>query len=182
MTIVTAFDPCPGPVSLSAFSRNGSIFAYAVSYDWLKGHSGNTPGHPNKLMLHPAHAAVLARCTTANCHLHFLTASGAYSDDKHLETMGPMHVLRCGPLARVVCHHAWQHTGGLGRARSRAGICSLCACISICAVQKGRKEGSSFCVFTLPFLHAKSWLVPVRGLHIDVACPRATVMCASSGS
>ena len=53
MTIVTAFDPRPGPVSSSAFSRTGSIFAYAVSYDWSKGHSGNTPGHPNKLMLHP---------------------------------------------------------------------------------------------------------------------------------
>jgi mRNA export factor len=52
-TRLKTFDPRPGPVSSSAFSRNGSIFAYAVSYDWSKGHSGNTPGHPNKLMLHP---------------------------------------------------------------------------------------------------------------------------------
>jgi mRNA export factor len=50
---ITAFDLCPGPVSSSAFSRNGTIFAYAISYDWSKGHSGNTPGHPNKIMLHP---------------------------------------------------------------------------------------------------------------------------------
>ncbi|KAJ7603159.1 WD40-repeat-containing domain protein [Mycena polygramma] len=46
------FDAAPGPISTTAFNRNGSIFAYAVSYDWSKGHSGMTPGHPNKLMLH----------------------------------------------------------------------------------------------------------------------------------
>ncbi|KAJ6549185.1 WD40-repeat-containing domain protein [Mycena sp. CBHHK59/15] len=46
------FDASPGPISTTAFNRNGSIFAYAVSYDWSKGHSGMTPGHPNKLMLH----------------------------------------------------------------------------------------------------------------------------------
>lgn len=46
----TAFDT-PGPVSTTAFNRNGSIFAYAVSYDWHKGHSGMTTGQPNKLML-----------------------------------------------------------------------------------------------------------------------------------
>ncbi|KAI0291900.1 Poly(A)+ RNA export protein [Multifurca ochricompacta] len=38
--------------SSSAFNRSGTIFAYTVSYDWSKGHSGNTPGHPNKIMLH----------------------------------------------------------------------------------------------------------------------------------
>ena len=48
----TAFDPAPGPVPCTAFNRQGTIFAYAVSYDWSKGHSGMTPGHPNKLMLH----------------------------------------------------------------------------------------------------------------------------------
>ncbi|ETW82832.1 hypothetical protein HETIRDRAFT_439495 [Heterobasidion irregulare TC 32-1] len=46
------FDPCPGPVTASAFNRTGTIFAYAVSYDWSKGLSGATPGHPNKVMLH----------------------------------------------------------------------------------------------------------------------------------
>ncbi|KAH9029831.1 Poly(A)+ RNA export protein [Lactarius pseudohatsudake] len=51
-TRLKTFDPCPGPVSSSAFNRTGTIFAYAVSYDWSKGHSGNTPGHPNKIMLH----------------------------------------------------------------------------------------------------------------------------------
>ncbi|KAI0058781.1 WD40 repeat-like protein [Artomyces pyxidatus] len=46
------FEPCPGPISSTAFNRTGTIFAYAVSYDWSKGHSGATPGHPNKIMLH----------------------------------------------------------------------------------------------------------------------------------
>lgn len=27
--------------------------AYALSYDWHKGHSGMTPGVSNKIMLHP---------------------------------------------------------------------------------------------------------------------------------
>ncbi|KDQ59375.1 hypothetical protein JAAARDRAFT_34097 [Jaapia argillacea MUCL 33604] len=49
---VKNFDPCPGPVSATCFNRNGTILAYAVSYDWSKGHSGMTPGHVNKLMLH----------------------------------------------------------------------------------------------------------------------------------
>lgn len=47
-----AFEPAPGPISATAFNRTGNIFAYAVSYDWSKGHSGMTPSHPNKIMLH----------------------------------------------------------------------------------------------------------------------------------
>ena len=47
-----AFEAAPGPICATTFNRNGTIFAYAVSYDWSKGHSGMTPGHPNKLMLH----------------------------------------------------------------------------------------------------------------------------------
>ncbi|KAG2058589.1 hypothetical protein BDR06DRAFT_950434 [Suillus hirtellus] len=46
------FEAAPGLISATTFNRNGTIFAYAVSYDWSKGHSGMTPGHPNKLMLH----------------------------------------------------------------------------------------------------------------------------------
>ncbi|KAL5504327.1 GLE2_2 [Sanghuangporus vaninii] len=46
------FDPAPGPISATAFNRTGSIFAYAVSYDWSRGYSGMTPTHPNKIMLH----------------------------------------------------------------------------------------------------------------------------------
>ncbi|KAJ7301370.1 WD40-repeat-containing domain protein [Mycena albidolilacea] len=50
--VPSSFEAAPGPISTTTFNRNGSIFAYAVSYDWSKGHSGMTPGHPNKLMLH----------------------------------------------------------------------------------------------------------------------------------
>ncbi|KIM56897.1 hypothetical protein SCLCIDRAFT_131585 [Scleroderma citrinum Foug A] len=51
-TRLKSFEPAPGPITATTFNRNGTIFAYAVSYDWSKGHSGMTPGHPNKLMLH----------------------------------------------------------------------------------------------------------------------------------
>ncbi|GAB7364870.1 hypothetical protein MBLNU230_g5661t1 [Neophaeotheca triangularis] len=42
-----------GTISATDFNRNGNIFAYAVSYDWSKGYAFNTPGLPNKIMLHP---------------------------------------------------------------------------------------------------------------------------------
>ncbi|KAL0639630.1 RNA export factor gle2 [Maublancomyces gigas] len=42
-----------GTIPATAFNRNGSIFAYAVSYDWSKGHQSNSPGYPIKVMLHP---------------------------------------------------------------------------------------------------------------------------------
>ncbi|KDR65382.1 hypothetical protein GALMADRAFT_232934 [Galerina marginata CBS 339.88] len=51
-TRLKTFDAAPGPISATAFNRNGSIFAYAVSYDWSKGHPGMTPRMPNKIMLH----------------------------------------------------------------------------------------------------------------------------------
>ncbi|KII89844.1 hypothetical protein PLICRDRAFT_29077 [Plicaturopsis crispa FD-325 SS-3] len=51
-TRLKSFEASPGPISSTTFNRNGTIFAYAVSYDWSKGHSGMTPGHPNKIMLH----------------------------------------------------------------------------------------------------------------------------------
>ncbi|KAF8553955.1 WD40 repeat-like protein [Imleria badia] len=47
-----SFEAAPGPISATTFNRNGTIFAYAISYDWSIGHRGMTPGHPNKLMLH----------------------------------------------------------------------------------------------------------------------------------
>ncbi|KAA8902073.1 WD40-repeat-containing domain protein [Sphaerosporella brunnea] len=42
-----------GTIPATAFNRNGNIFAYAVSYDWSKGHTANSPQYPNKIMLHP---------------------------------------------------------------------------------------------------------------------------------
>ncbi|KAH9911888.1 Poly(A)+ RNA export protein [Amylocystis lapponica] len=51
-TRLKSFEPTPGPIPSTTFNRTGTIFAYAVSYDWSKGHSGMTPGHVNKLFLH----------------------------------------------------------------------------------------------------------------------------------
>ena len=48
----SAFDAAPGPIAATAFNRTGTIYAYAVSYDWSKGHSGAVTGNPNKVMLH----------------------------------------------------------------------------------------------------------------------------------
>lgn len=42
-----------GTVSATAYNRNGSIFAYAVTYDWSKGFQYNTPQYPIQLRLHP---------------------------------------------------------------------------------------------------------------------------------
>ncbi|KAI5798964.1 WD40-repeat-containing domain protein [Geopyxis carbonaria] len=42
-----------GTIPATTFNRSGNIFAYAVSYDWSKGHSTNNPSYPNKVMLHP---------------------------------------------------------------------------------------------------------------------------------
>lgn len=42
-----------GTISATGFSRNGNIFAYAVSYDWSRGHMHNTAQLANKVMLHP---------------------------------------------------------------------------------------------------------------------------------
>ena len=42
-----------GTIASTDFNRTGSIFAYAVSYDWSKGHAHNNANLPNKIMLHP---------------------------------------------------------------------------------------------------------------------------------
>jgi len=51
-TRLKTFEPAPGPITSTAFNRSGTIFAYTVSYDWSKGHTGMTASHPNKIMLH----------------------------------------------------------------------------------------------------------------------------------
>ncbi|KAF9318129.1 hypothetical protein BG000_008120 [Podila horticola] len=42
-----------GPISAAAFNRNGSIYAYAVSYDWSKGYTGASADFKNSIMLCP---------------------------------------------------------------------------------------------------------------------------------
>jgi mRNA export factor len=41
-----------GSISATDFNRTGSIFAYAVSYDWSKGYQFNNQQYPCKIMLH----------------------------------------------------------------------------------------------------------------------------------
>lgn len=41
-------------ISRCCFSPRGDLFAYAVSYDWSRGHEFNTPGKPNHIYIHPA--------------------------------------------------------------------------------------------------------------------------------
>ncbi|KAK9456443.1 WD40-repeat-containing domain protein [Dipodascopsis uninucleata] len=40
-------------IPATAFNRNGTIFAYALSYDWSKGYQFNRPDYPNVVKLHP---------------------------------------------------------------------------------------------------------------------------------
>ncbi|KAG8784815.1 hypothetical protein FRB91_006295 [Serendipita sp. 411] len=51
-TRLKTFPRCPGPITATAFSKTGSIFAYAISYDWSKGYTGKLPSVPTKVMLH----------------------------------------------------------------------------------------------------------------------------------
>lgn len=46
------FGDAGGAISAAAFSRDGSMYAYAVGYDWAMGHAKNTPDYPRKLMVH----------------------------------------------------------------------------------------------------------------------------------
>ncbi|ONH76482.1 Nucleoporin GLE2 [Saccharomyces cerevisiae] len=39
-------------IPVCSFNRNGSVFAYALSYDWHQGHMGNRPDYPNIIRLH----------------------------------------------------------------------------------------------------------------------------------
>ena len=41
------------PISATAFNHNGTIFAYAGSYDWSKGHEHHQQGSKNAVFLHP---------------------------------------------------------------------------------------------------------------------------------
>jgi len=43
---------CHYPVTSGKFNGAGDLFAYAVSYDWSRGHEGNNPNMPKSLMIH----------------------------------------------------------------------------------------------------------------------------------
>ncbi|KAJ5789842.1 uncharacterized protein N7518_006853 [Penicillium psychrosexuale] len=40
-------------ITSTAFNLDGSIFAYAIGYDWSKGYAYNTRDYPTKIALHP---------------------------------------------------------------------------------------------------------------------------------
>ena len=52
MPFTTDFEPHAGPITALSFNASGTILAYAVSYDWYRGHTGMVSGHVNKVMLH----------------------------------------------------------------------------------------------------------------------------------
>ncbi|GJJ73695.1 mRNA export factor [Entomortierella parvispora] len=51
------FNKQAGPISAATFNRNGSIYAYAVSYDWSKGYTGASESFKNTIMLSPVSEA-----------------------------------------------------------------------------------------------------------------------------
>jgi WD40 repeat protein len=46
------FNRCPAPITATTFNRDGTIFAYSVSYDWSKGHEHHNPNSKNYIFLH----------------------------------------------------------------------------------------------------------------------------------
>lgn len=45
-------EPMEQSITTSCFNHNGQIFAYAVGYDWSKGHEFNNPQKKNHIFLH----------------------------------------------------------------------------------------------------------------------------------
>lgn len=52
------------PIPCTAFNRNGNYLAYALSYDWSKGHEHYQPGAKNTIMIHPCQDSELKPRTT----------------------------------------------------------------------------------------------------------------------
>jgi len=46
------FNSCNYPVTSGKFNAAGDLYAYAVSYDWSKGHEGNFQGMPRAILVH----------------------------------------------------------------------------------------------------------------------------------
>ncbi|EDO19570.1 hypothetical protein Kpol_1018p103 [Vanderwaltozyma polyspora DSM 70294] len=40
-------------IPVVSFNRQGTVLAYALSYDWFQGHTGNRQDYPNVIILHP---------------------------------------------------------------------------------------------------------------------------------
>lgn len=46
------FNSCNYPVTVGKFNATGDMYAYAVSYDWSKGHEANYMNLPKSIMIH----------------------------------------------------------------------------------------------------------------------------------
>jgi mRNA export factor len=51
------FNSCHLPVTAGKFNAQGDMYAYAVGYDWSKGHEGNHPTLPKSVMVHKVQQA-----------------------------------------------------------------------------------------------------------------------------
>ena len=52
-----------GPVQATCFNRNGNLFAYAIGYDWYKGHEYYDASAKNFIKVHPVEEEVKPRNT-----------------------------------------------------------------------------------------------------------------------
>lgn len=48
-----SFPEVNSSITTTAFNKTGTIFAYALSYDWSQGYQGNRPDQANQIKLHP---------------------------------------------------------------------------------------------------------------------------------
>ena len=48
MFVAQALAKCSAPIPCGTFNRDGSIYAYAVSYDWSRGYADYNPATPNQ--------------------------------------------------------------------------------------------------------------------------------------
>ncbi|KAJ3090080.1 hypothetical protein HK102_004729 [Quaeritorhiza haematococci] len=55
-----AFPSVGTPIPCTAFNKDGTIFAYAVSYDWSKGHEHAQQGQGSRILLHATKEADVA--------------------------------------------------------------------------------------------------------------------------
>jgi len=60
------FNTCHLPITAGKFNAQGDMFAYAVSYDWSKGHEGNHQTLPKAIMCHRVQEAEVKPKASSN--------------------------------------------------------------------------------------------------------------------
>ncbi|XP_063729373.1 protein Rae1-like [Symsagittifera roscoffensis] len=63
-TKIKTSEQFPLPLTSCAFSHDGKILAYAIGYDWSKGHEGNDVSKKSKIFLRPAEEEMKPRAKT----------------------------------------------------------------------------------------------------------------------